>query len=62
MNRDLIKGPVMGSMPSLSVPMIPSALLQQCCNIAGTLIAGRCLGKNALALNRLRLKSYGGIN
>ena len=49
MNQDLTKGPVMGSMLAFAVPMILGDLLQQCYNIADTLIVGRYLGKNALA-------------
>ena len=49
MNKDLTKGPVMGSMLLFSVPMILGNLLQQCYNIADTLIVGKFLGKNALA-------------
>lgn len=49
MNRDLTCGPVMGSMLRFAVPMILGDLLQQCYNIADTLIVGRYLGKNALA-------------
>ncbi len=49
MNRDLTKGPVMGSMLAFAVPMILGDLLQQCYNIADTLIVGKYLGKNALA-------------
>lgn len=39
----------MGSMLAFAVPMILGDLLQQCYNVADTLIVGRCLGKNALA-------------
>lgn len=49
MNRDLTKGSVMGSMLAFAVPMILGDLLQQCYNVADTLIVGRYLGKNALA-------------
>ena len=49
MDRDLTKGPVMGSMLAFAVPMILGDLLQQCYNVADTLTVGRCLGKNALA-------------
>ena len=49
MNRDLTKGPVMRSMLAFAIPMILGDLLQQCYNIADTLIVGRYLGKNALA-------------
>lgn len=49
MDRDLTKGPVMGSMLAFAVPMILGDLLQQCYNVADTLIVGQYLGKNALA-------------
>lgn len=49
MNQDLTKGPVMRSMMQFAVPMILGNLLQQCYNIADTLIVGKCLGSNALA-------------
>ena len=49
MDRYLTRGPVMGSMLRFAVPMILGNLLQQCYNIADTLIVGRFLGKNALA-------------
>lgn len=49
MDRDLTRGPVMASMLRFSVPIILGNLLQQCYNVADTLIVGRYLGKNALA-------------
>ncbi|EOS27080.1 MATE efflux family protein [Lachnospiraceae bacterium 3-1] len=49
MNQDLTKGPVMGVMLRFAVPMILGNLLQQCYNIADTLIVGKCLGSNPLA-------------
>ena len=49
MNKDLTRGPVMRSMLLLAVPMILGNLLQQCYNIADTLIVGQFLGKDALA-------------
>lgn len=49
MNRDLTNGPVMRSMLGFAIPMILGNLLQQCYNIADTLIVGRFLGSNALA-------------
>lgn len=49
MNQDLTNGPVMGSILRFAVPMILGDLLQQCYNVADTLIVGRYLGKNALA-------------
>lgn len=49
MNRDLTRGPVMQTMLRFAIPMILGDLLQQCYNIADTLIVGRFLGTNALA-------------
>ncbi|MCI9307629.1 MAG: MATE family efflux transporter, partial [Lachnospiraceae bacterium] len=49
MNKDLTRGPVMRSMLFFAIPMILGNLLQQCYNIADTLIVGQFLGKNALA-------------
>ena len=49
MKKDLTQGPVMGSILRFAVPMILGNLLQQCYNIADTLIVGQFLGKNALA-------------
>ena len=49
MDRDLTRGPVMGSMLRFALPMILGNLLQQCYNIADTLIVGKYLGSNALA-------------
>lgn len=49
MNRDLTKGPVIRSILLFAVPMILGDLLQQCYNIADTLIVGQFLGRNALA-------------
>lgn len=49
MKGDLTRGPVMGSMLRFALPMIAGNLLQQCYNIADTLIVGKFLGANALA-------------
>lgn len=49
MNRDLTKGSIMGAMMKFAVPMIVGNILQQCYNIADTLIVSQTLGKNALA-------------
>ena len=49
MNKDLTRGPVMGSMLGFAAPMIAGNLLQQCYNVADTLIVGRFLGSAALA-------------
>lgn len=49
MDRDLTKGSVIKSMLLFSIPLILGDMLQQCYNIADTLIVGRYLGSNALA-------------
>ena len=49
MNRDLTKGSVTKSMLLFAIPMILGDLLQQCYNIADTLVVGQFLGRNALA-------------
>ena len=49
MNQDLTRGPVIKSMLLFAIPMILGDLLQQCYNIADTLIVGHFLGRNALA-------------
>ena len=47
MDRDLTKGPVVRSMLLFAIPMILGDLLQQCYNIADTLIVGQFLGRDA---------------
>ena len=47
MEHELTKGPVMKTMLLFAVPMILGDLLQQCYNIADTLIVGRFLGDYA---------------
>ena len=49
MENELTHGPVMKTMLRFAVPLILGDLLQQCYNIADTLIVGRFLGANALA-------------
>ena len=49
MENELTRGPVISTMLRFAVPMILGDLLQQCYNIADTLIVGRYLGENALA-------------
>lgn len=49
-DRDLTNGPVTSSMLLFVLPMIVKNLLQQCYNIADTLIVGRFLEQNALAV------------
>ena len=49
MKKDLTQGSVAGTMIRFAGPMILGNLLQQCYNIADTLIVGRFLGPDALA-------------
>ena len=49
MRGDLTRGPVMPTMLRFAMPMILGNLLQQCYNIADTLIVGKFLGSGALA-------------
>lgn len=49
MNQNLTEGPVIRTMLKFAVPMILGNLLQQCYNVADTLIVGRFLGADALA-------------
>ena len=49
MDRQLTKGPVMKTMLAFAVPLIIGDMLQQCYNVADTLIVGRFLGTDALA-------------
>lgn len=46
---NLTSGPIMRSMLAFAAPMIAGNLLQQCYNIADTVIVGQFLGGNALA-------------
>ena len=58
MNKDLTKGPVVKSMLLFAIPMILGDLLQQCYNIADTLIVGQFLGKNSFSCSRFFFYSY----
>lgn len=49
MKKDLTQGRVTATMLAFAAPMILGNLLQQCYNIADTLIVGRFLGSDALA-------------
>ena len=49
MDRELTQGPVMKTMLRFAVPLIIGDMLQQCYNVADTLIVGRYLGTEALA-------------
>ncbi len=49
MTGDLTQGRVMPSMLRFAVPMILGNIMQQCYNVADTLIVGQALGKDALA-------------
>ena len=46
---DLTRGPVLKTMMKFAVPMILGNLLQQCYNVADTLIVGQFIGSDALA-------------
>ena len=50
MTQDLTQGSVMGSMLRFAIPMIMGNLLQQCYNVADTLIVSWYLGPDALAV------------
>ena len=45
----MTQGSITGSMLRFSLPMMAGSLLQQCYNIADTLVVGRALGPDALA-------------
>ena len=49
MQLDLTKGSITGTMLRFALPMILGNLLQQCYNVADTMIVGRVLGPDALA-------------
>lgn len=49
MQTDMTHGPIMKSMLRFAVPMVLGNLLQQCYNVADTLIVGKYLGSDALA-------------
>ena len=49
MEYELTKGPLVKTMLGFAIPMILGDLLQQCYNIADTLIVGKYLGEDALA-------------
>ena len=55
---DLTQGPVMKTMLLFAVPMILGNLLQQCYNVADTLIVGRFLGPDALAAQMKNIVEY----
>ena len=45
MDNELTQGPVMKTMLRFAIPMILGDLLQQCYNIADTVIVGKFLGQ-----------------
>lgn len=49
MYHDLTRGSISRSLILFALPMMAGNLLQQCYNVADTLIVGRVLGSNALA-------------
>lgn len=46
---DLTQGGITATLLRFTLPMMAGALLQQCYNIADTLIVGQCIGSGALA-------------
>ncbi|WP_279135415.1 MATE family efflux transporter [Parabacteroides johnsonii] len=46
---DLTQGGITTTLLQFTLPMLAGSLLQQCYNIADTLIVGQCIGSNALA-------------
>lgn len=49
MQKDLTEGNIARKLLLFSLPMTAANLLQQCYNLADTMIVGRCIGENALA-------------
>ena len=47
--KSLIQGPVMKTMLLFALPLVLGDLLQQCYNIADTLVVSRAIGPDALA-------------
>ena len=56
-NGDLTRGGITGTLLRFTLPMMAGSLLQQCYNIADTLIVGQCIGADALAANILNGKT-----
>ena len=48
-NGDLTQGGITSTLLRFTLPMMAGSLLQQCYNIADTLIVGQCIGADALA-------------
>jgi Na+-driven multidrug efflux pump len=48
-NGDLTRGGITGTLLRFTLPMMAGSLLQQCYNIADTLVVGQCIGADALA-------------
>ena len=46
-NGDLTQGGITSTLLRFTLPMMAGSLLQQCYNIADTLIVGQCLGSGA---------------
>ncbi len=46
---NLTQGGITGTLLRFTLPMMAGSLLQQCYNIADTLIVGQCIGAGALA-------------
>lgn len=50
---DLTQGGITGTLLHFTLPMLVGSFLQQCYNIADTLIVGQCIGAGALAAVRM---------
>ena len=55
MNNELTHGPVLKSLLRFAIPMILGDLLQQCYNVADTLIVGQFSGRRCPGCRRLLL-------
>ena len=49
MQKDLTEGPILSRLLLFSLPMTAANILQQCYNLADTMIVGRFIGEDALA-------------
>lgn len=52
---DLTQGGITTTLLQFTLPMLAGSLLQQCYNIADTLIVGQCIGAKCVGSGRFRL-------
>ena len=55
---DLTQGGITTTLLQFTLPMLAGSLLQQCYNIADTLIVGQCIGANGSGWFRLYLDGF----